>query len=305
MALELKRTETVPAGIRRIIREQIDAAIAQLEGRTHLTRDEAVHEARKCIKKARAALRLVRDELGTTAYAKENARFRDAGRALSSVRDAEVCVRTFESVSPKLAKKEPPERIMTVHHALLSRRGEARERADHSKDRANAMRLLGSVREALPGWKLARDGWAALERGIKQVYRQNREAFATVCDEPTPENYHEWRKQAKYLWYHLRILKVLGGGAMKPLIDEAQQISDLLGDDHDLHVLKTTLLVDADLFGGKANLRGIVKLLGEREREIRKKVRPLARHLHKEKPSEFAFGIGEHWTSRRAKPRAR
>ena len=64
--------EGVPAGIERIIREQIERAIEELTGQTNNSQDEAVHEARKCFKKIRAVLRLVRDELPQAVYQREN-----------------------------------------------------------------------------------------------------------------------------------------------------------------------------------------------------------------------------------------
>jgi CHAD domain-containing protein len=50
--------------------------------------DTDIHEARKAVKRARAALRLMRDALPQAAYRRENAALRDASRPLSSVRDA-------------------------------------------------------------------------------------------------------------------------------------------------------------------------------------------------------------------------
>ena len=75
MAYRLIRGEGVPAGVRRIAREQLQAAVAHLRSRTG-SRDEQIHEARKCMKRLRALARLVRTELGNEAYRRENACFR-------------------------------------------------------------------------------------------------------------------------------------------------------------------------------------------------------------------------------------
>ncbi|MGH8670054.1 MAG: CHAD domain-containing protein, partial [Burkholderiales bacterium] len=63
--------------------------------------DRSVHEIRREIKRARAALRLLRDALGKEAYARENAALRDAGRRLSAVRDARVVQETLERVAKR------------------------------------------------------------------------------------------------------------------------------------------------------------------------------------------------------------
>ena len=82
MAYHLKRSESVAEGIRRIAREEIESAADQLS-KGHRDRDEAIHEARKSIKKVRAVLRLVHPELGDTYY-QESSYLRDVGRKLSS-----------------------------------------------------------------------------------------------------------------------------------------------------------------------------------------------------------------------------
>ena len=96
MAFRLKRRESVADGVRRIVRRQIDDALDNLQSRA----DEAVHDARKCFKRVRAVLRLVGDGLGNEAYDRENACFRDAGRPLTEVRDAEALVEAIDRFDP-------------------------------------------------------------------------------------------------------------------------------------------------------------------------------------------------------------
>src|SRR5260370_7407926 len=86
MAYRLKHGESVPEGVKRIAREEIRAAVQYLRGKGGISRDEAIHEARKSIKKVRALLRLVRPELGEF-YESESARLRDAVRKLSQILD--------------------------------------------------------------------------------------------------------------------------------------------------------------------------------------------------------------------------
>ena len=59
--------------------------------------------------------------------------------------------------------------------------------------------------------------------------------------EPTVENLHQWRKRTKDLWYHLRMLKPMAPAIVGGHADEADELSDLLGDDHDLAILRETL----------------------------------------------------------------
>ncbi len=85
----------IPDEVRRVARGRIDHALDELRGESDSTREEAVHEARKDMKKLRALLRLVRGELGDRVYAFENTCFRDTARELSGVRDADVMLVTL------------------------------------------------------------------------------------------------------------------------------------------------------------------------------------------------------------------
>src|SRR5262249_36140283 len=99
MSFELKPNETLRKGILRIARKQMDKALEQLTGPHKGSRDEAVHEARKCFKKVRAGLRLVRPLIGEKAFREENVCFRDAGRPLTEVRDARIFIETLDHLA--------------------------------------------------------------------------------------------------------------------------------------------------------------------------------------------------------------
>lgn len=85
--------------MRRIARGQIDLAVELLESADGCELDEAIHESRKAFKRVRALVCLARDALGDETYRRENETFRDAGRALASVRDARVMVDTLEDLT--------------------------------------------------------------------------------------------------------------------------------------------------------------------------------------------------------------
>ena len=79
MSYELRRDETLGDGLRRICGKQVELALAFARGEKE-TDDTPVHETRKHLKKARAALRLVRKEIGRGLFKKQNHCLRDVGR---------------------------------------------------------------------------------------------------------------------------------------------------------------------------------------------------------------------------------
>ena len=74
----LRDRETVPDGLKRIVREQLQSAIVSLRGPSPRIGRRKIHEARKNLKKVRAILRLMEQELGPV-YRIETAQLRFTG----------------------------------------------------------------------------------------------------------------------------------------------------------------------------------------------------------------------------------
>ena len=76
--------ERIPGAIQRIASGQFDRMTHRLND-PDVDPDEAIHTARKAMKRLRGLLRLVRDEVGQSAYRNENAVLRDTSRRLAPV----------------------------------------------------------------------------------------------------------------------------------------------------------------------------------------------------------------------------
>src|SRR5438309_8028597 len=97
MSYELKNDQTLGDNLRRICRKQIEAAIAVAAGEKKAS-DTPVHEVRKHLKKARAALRLIRKEIGHGLFREQDRGLRNVGRLTSEIRDAEVRLQTVRQL---------------------------------------------------------------------------------------------------------------------------------------------------------------------------------------------------------------
>ena len=93
MNYQLRRNQTLGANLRRICRKQVEDALEIVRGEKEPD-DTPVHETRKHLKKARAALQMVSDEIGRARFKKQDHCFRDIARIISEVRDAEVRLQT-------------------------------------------------------------------------------------------------------------------------------------------------------------------------------------------------------------------
>ena len=127
MAFQLRTKESLSGEITRNVRRQIEKAIKHLDSNEKRaprgTREkEAVpNEVRKCFKKVRAALRLVRDELGDDLYREANYGFRDAARLLSEVCDAVSLADTADKLtSQPFAETVESGAFAKIHEALLT-----------------------------------------------------------------------------------------------------------------------------------------------------------------------------------------
>src|SRR5262245_38259437 len=120
MSYRLKSGEELAPGFKRIAREQMDDALAHLTGhRPGEDLDEAVHESRKCFKKVRGLLRLLRQEIGETVYQRENVCFRDAGRLLADMRDSAVMIHTLDKVLEKSPDAASAAAFGALHETLV------------------------------------------------------------------------------------------------------------------------------------------------------------------------------------------
>src|SRR5437773_11938852 len=97
MSYQLRNGETLGDNLSRICHKQIEAAICVAKDEVK-TDDTPVHETRKHLKKARAALRLVRKEIGRGLFKQQDHCLRDVGRLTSEIRDAEVRLQTVRQL---------------------------------------------------------------------------------------------------------------------------------------------------------------------------------------------------------------
>ena len=297
MSFELSEGESFAAGVHRTARASLDQVQAVLSGGEAgaYPAPEAVHLARKELKKLRALLRLAREGLGEGVFGRENLCYRDVGRALSAARDAAVLVLAFDALRPQLYGLVAPETITGVHDRLQAAVGMSEARLDLPA----AIAELRAARERVDDWAWLHgcDAWRVPGRGVRSVYRQGRRAMRRAsADEPAEEDFHEWRKQVKLLAAQLRLLCPLHPDELKTAAKQLDRLAEWLGEEHDLSVLGNTLFGGA---GGHleatAELETIRRLLDARREALQKKALKHGGRLYQEKPARFAARLKAHW----------
>jgi len=298
MAFQLKPNEPVGEGVARNVKRQIEKAIEYLRATPkqavrEASPNEAIFEARKCFKKVRAALRLVREELGNELYREENYSFRDAARPLTQIRDAQILVEAVDKLKQQLAQAIGAATFAKIHDALIANQKETNRRLLEETNAVatveqTAKRELGR----LSGWKLQSDGWNSLETGLRRVYRTGHRALALAEENRSAENLHELRKQAKYLWHQLQLLELSLAEAEKKLIGQTHTLATLLGEDHDLAVVRQTLAADPLVYGGHRTLKSAFGVIDHRREELEREALALALEIYKDPPKVFTARIG-------------
>jgi CHAD domain-containing protein len=294
MAYAFDVDETVPAAVHRITKEQVERAVSALEQASGGDLEAAVHDCRKRAKKLRGLIRLVRPALGD-AYRPANESFRDAGRELSGIRDAQAALATFDTLvaaSPDLVPEGGVGRVRAGLAALAESAAQADDRRLRTE---RAVERFRAGRRRLDRATLDAKGWAAVRPGVERTYRAGRLALADARREADPTVMHEWRKRAKDAWYHVRLLRDAAPSLMEPLEDRFHDLSDALGDAHDLVVINDRLGASPHLFGGQAQVRAVRELADTRRAKLERRATRLGGRLYAEKPSRYADRIGAYW----------
>lgn len=294
-AFRLSPGRPVPDEVRRVARGRIDHALDELRGKSDSTREEAVHEARKDMKKLRALLRLARGDLGDRVYRRENACFRDTARELAGMRDTDVMLATLGDLEERYG--ELPGAAGRLRQALVAHRFRTSAGALKPAARA-ATETLTEARSRVDDWPLDSEGFESFEDGLEQIYRQGRCDWRAAHKLPSAERMHEWRKRAKDLWYHCLLLQESWKPVMSALADEAHELSDRLGDDHDLAVLLAWAHEhESALDGRDPVLRGFDVIVESRRKELQTEAFAYAARLYADKPSVFVARLRRWWNA--------
>ena len=298
MAYRIGPGEPLDEAVRRIAHEEVDRATAELSGLDADNARAAIHQSRKCLKKLRGLVRLVRPALGK-AYRPANRVFRDAARELSPYRDAHALAATFDAAIAADPQRVPVGGLTPVWNELVRRADEStRSLSQGSVEVQRAVKLLDGAAETIDTWPLDGADWDALSGGVTQTYRRGVDAVVALGEQPTPERFHELRKRAKYTWYHLRLLRDIAPPVLGPEARRLGTLSDSLGDAHDLAVLRNMLLDDADCFGGDPTVEAALVLLNDYRSLLECRSVTLAGWLYAERPEAFAERLGAYWALR-------
>src|SRR5437764_7583619 len=195
MSYELRRDQKLGANLRRICRKQVENALQVVSGEVEVD-DSPVHQTRKHLKKARAALRIVSDQIGRGLFKEQDRSFRDIGRLISDVRDAEVRLQTVRQLQD-ITRRTSRQTFHKTEELLLAELEHFMAAfADWQKQAAPQLEKL---QEEIEGWHVENLDCKNIRCAAQRAYKTARHALDCAKTKPTPENFHEFRSEAKRL----------------------------------------------------------------------------------------------------------
>src|SRR5918992_1358868 len=240
MSFCLLADESVENGIKRIVTEEINQAIKEIDN-PRLKRSEAIHEVRKHCKKIRGVLRLVRPQFEQT-YQFENVWFRDTAKGLAELRDAEAILETYDSLLDKFSDQIDRRAFAPMRRALTLRRKKIFEETGDLNEKLKKIRArMEKAAARAADWQLKVEEFDGIEGGLVATYRRARKTLT--------------------------------------------ELSDLLGDDHNLDVLHKTLLHSPKKYGKKRDIQVLLGLIDRRSAELRVEANRIGARIFVEKPN--------------------
>jgi len=295
MAFVIDPGRPIPEAVRNVAGKQLRKSVEGLTGQTEMGPDEAAHDARKRTKRVRGLLRLARPELGDDAYRRENRALRDASRILSPVRDAWVLVEALDDLVTPADEDVHPEAVAAFRAVLVAEHRHLRSGQEEAGALLQAAQAYERVLARITHWPLKDHGWASFDGGVEAVFRRGRRAMARARAKGRAEDFHEWRKQVKYLRHQFELLRRVWPDVLTAMADTADELGERLGADHDLAVVRERVESEESLSPNAR--RALLGRIDTRRKEHENEAFVLGRRLYAEKPAALQQRLGRLWNA--------
>lgn len=287
--------------VRRVACAELDAACAALAARPD--RHRGVHDSRKSLKRLRSLLLLIRPGLPEPVFLSLSDRLRAIARGLASARDAHALLDAIDKLDDHPHGQGDANPIRALR-AWLHRRRQSAERSLESNTASDAMRGLSALRPAMAGLAVYPDDFAPIGSGLRESYRGGRKAFARAFAHGGDEDFHEWRKTLQHHWRHMQLLTPCWPSALSARVDAARNLSQTLGDDHDIALLRQLVSAPTMVFASPEDTAVFLKDCRSRQKALRREAETRGAKLFAERSRPFVERIEAYWLTAARGPEA-
>jgi len=199
----------------------------------------SIHECRKNLKIFRALIRLLKLAISKELYSELNLEARNISRFLAEFRDfdsaIEACDRNYVHLTSyhKNLNTRVKNKIKQIKHNSGHNLNEA---AALGKKGLSKLELL--INQIIPETISSKD----ISQAYLKLYRKNKKIALHLSIEHTVEEFHEWRKQVKYLRYQVMFLGSSWPSYCQFFENELHVLSDFLGNMQDNQLVNSLIL---------------------------------------------------------------
>ncbi len=292
MAFRFLPGQNIRDNVKQVATEQIDRALARLSGKGK--NGNAVHETRKALKRLRSLLHLIKPAMRKSDFQRDESRLKLIARSLSGVRDIQAMIET-------LAKLEVYDEVFgkggfaqDIRSDLEARRNQA-EKALNGAQAVKARKLLKEARKDFEEIVIEHDDFKDLAITIERDYRKAKLAFQHAYECREDEAFHDWRKYVQRHWRQVLLVVPCWPRALRPHTALARELSEVLGEDHDIYMLAKFLETQETSLGGRRDRDDFFALCAKRQNELRDLAHDMGLRLFSEKPSSLAARLIAYW----------
>jgi CHAD domain-containing protein len=291
VGFRLKSGQSVSSEVRRIVLRQLDLAASELVSVGDPESDEAVHDARRRVKKIRAIIRLVRPVLDKPFRSDPD--LRRVSRMLAPVADGKGVIDTLSGLLHRYRKQLPRKTAAAIRSDLIAREKQIDRKAAEDGVLQEAKKTLRQERERVKNWKLSEDGFRAIAPGLKDSVRRARGGMVTAWLHPTAGNHHSWRRYVKNHWFHVRLLQGRCNGGLQPYQHQLEALDGVLGEYHNLVLLHEVLVSDSTL--SRREVARCLRIVERYQKALRRNAQVLGMRIYDEKPRRFVRRVKRLW----------
>ncbi len=232
-----------------------ESIVSQITMSIDLGKDDAisdevkVHELRKAIKRSRALLRLLKPGLQKKSFFSMDELLAKSARKLADQREATVNLRTFINLTNCSNQSFPKDLKNIILEGLSKKINHSYNLSQHnfSVQIQSSLLILKRINSKIEVITLPSLEEKEIANLIKKTYYKTCKLYKDALYSLDTEIIHKWRKFNKHLLFQLKYSPLEHNTKTNEMISLLINLSNILGDEHDLAILEDYLQANFEL----------------------------------------------------------
>lgn len=254
-----------------------------------------IHEVRTNIKKIRGVLRLLRHEIGDDNYREMNDYYRELAQEVALLRDDTSQIELLQEMKLKVQDSvisKALDKIVAQHRRNRKKAFNRFNDAEHAED---IKQMILSLQQMIHSLQFNGNPEYFILQSLQHVYKHARSAFELSEFLNDDEIYHYWRKQVKYLTYHLMLLNKAWPNSIRVYIRDLSLLGSTLGKLHDLNLLHAAIKSNTISIPNKHSRQKLMRYSYNKRSTLRKQVQAFGEECFAESSDAFTMHIFNIW----------